>query len=66
MSSRAYSVPDMHCSHCKDALEREIATVEGVQSVAVALEAKVVTVRGEGFSDEALRAAIQEAGYSAA
>jgi copper chaperone len=54
----------MHCSHCKDALEREIATVEGVQSVDADLEAKLVTVRGEGFSDEALRAAIEEAGYS--
>jgi copper chaperone len=64
MSVRSYSVPDMHCSHCKDALERQIATVEGVQSVDADLEAKLVTVRGEGFSDEALRAAIEEAGYS--
>jgi copper chaperone len=61
-----YSVPEMHCAHCKDAVEREISTVEGVESVQVDLESRVVTVSGQGLSDEALREAIEEAGYEAA
>jgi copper chaperone len=61
-----YSVPEMHCAHCKDAVEREISTVEGVESVHVDLESRVVTVSGQGLSDEALREAIEEAGYEAA
>ena len=39
--------------------------VEGVEDVAVDLEAKVVTVSGRELDDAALRAAIEEAGYDA-
>ena len=39
---------------------------EGVDTVDVDLEAKVVTVRGERLDDERLRAAIDEAGYDVA
>jgi copper chaperone len=64
MEVRTYSVPDVHCAHCKDALEREISTVTGVSSVQVDL-GSLVTVSGASLSDEALREAIEEAGYSA-
>jgi copper chaperone CopZ len=37
-----------------------------VEAVNVDLDAKVVTIRGESLSDEALRQAIEEAGYEAA
>jgi copper chaperone CopZ len=55
----------MHCGHCESAVEREVSQVDGVESVDVDLETKLVTVRGESLSDEALRAAIDEAGYKA-
>ena len=42
------------------------AGVEGVEAVDVDLESKVVTIHGERLSDEALREAIEEAGYEAA
>lgn len=61
-----YSVPAMHCAHCKEAVEREISTVEGVAAVEADLESKLVHVRGQGLSDTALRKAIAEAGYEAA
>lgn len=61
-----YTVPGMSCGHCKSAVEQEVGAVDGVDSVAVDLETKLVVVRGEGLSDEALRAAIDEAGYEAA
>jgi copper chaperone CopZ len=55
----------MHCGHCKEAVEREISAVEGVAAVEADLESKLVSVRGDGLSDEALRKAIEEAGYDA-
>jgi copper chaperone len=65
MQTLTYSVPGMHCGHCKEAVEREIASVEGVVGVEADLESKLVTVSGSGLSDGALREAIEEAGYEA-
>ena len=61
-----YTVPGMSCGHCKSAVEEELTGVAGVASVDVDLDTKRVVVRGDGLSDEALRAAIDEAGYAAA
>jgi copper chaperone len=56
----------MHCGHCEAAVTRELEAVDGVESVEVDLDAKLVTVRGPKLDDAALRAAIDEAGYEAA
>ena len=61
-----YSVPAIHCAHCAMSIREEVSEVEGVDDVAVDLDTKVVTVRGEALDDAALRAAIEEAGYEAA
>jgi len=61
-----YSVPGIHCEHCVMSIREEGSEVEGVDEVAVDLDAKLVTVTGQGLDDEALRAAIVEAGYEAA
>ena len=61
-----YTVPGMHCGHCEAAVKEEVSAVEGVESVDVDLETKLVAVHGEGLDDAALRAAIDEAGYEAA
>ena len=47
-------------------MKEEVSIVEGVESVDVDLDSKLVTVRGRELSDESLRAAIKEAGYEAA
>jgi copper chaperone CopZ len=65
MDTNTYSVPGMHCDHCKAAVSRELETVTGVERVEVDLETKLVTVRGEALDDAALVAAIDEAGYDA-
>lgn len=62
----SYSVPGVSCEHCRTAITTEVARVPGVDSVEVDLEAKRVTVVGEGVDDEAVRAAIDEAGYDVA
>ena len=58
-----YRVPGVSCEHCRSAIASEVSSVAGVDSVEVDLEAKVVTVRGAGVDDAAVRAAIDEAGY---
>jgi copper chaperone len=55
----------MHCGHCKAAVARELSAVEGVESVDVDLDTKLVVVRGQGLDDADLRAAIEQAGYDA-
>lgn len=64
--SKTYTVPGIHCGHCADSIKEEVSSVEGVEAVDVDLDAKIVTIRGEALSDEALREAIEEAGYEAA
>jgi copper chaperone CopZ len=66
MRQITYTVPDMRCSHCKQAVSSELGEVPGVDSVDVDLDTKLVTVRGQDLDDAALRAAIDEAGYEAA
>ena len=65
-SELTYTVPGMSCGHCKTAITEEVSRVEGVASVDIDLDTKVVVVRGDGFRDEAVRAAIDEAGYEVA
>jgi copper chaperone CopZ len=60
-----YTVPGMTCDHCSAAVASELRTVGGVQAVNVDLDTKLVTIVGAGLEDEALRAAIEEAGYEA-
>jgi copper chaperone len=63
---QVYSVPGVTCEHCRTAIVREVEQFAGVEAVDVDLDRKVVTVSGEGFGDEAVRAAIDEAGYDVA
>jgi copper ion binding protein len=58
-----YSVTGMTCQHCVNAITSEVGQVDGVSSVMVDLGAKTVTVDG-GADDAAVRAAIDEAGYT--
>jgi copper chaperone CopZ len=61
-----YSVPDVSCDHCRSAITNEVGPLPGVESVEVDLEAKTVTVTGEPLDEQAIVAAIDEAGYEVA
>jgi copper chaperone len=61
-----YSVPGVSCGHCRSAITAEVAMVAGVSSIDVDVDAKRVTVAGKQLDDEAIRAAIDEAGYDVA
>lgn len=60
-----YTVHGIHCAHCERAISEEVSKVAGVEAVEVNLNSKLVTVGGQALADEALRAAIVEAGYEA-
>jgi copper chaperone CopZ len=63
MTTLTYSVPAVSCAHCTAAIAGEVSQVAGVETVHVDLEAKTVVVLGADLSDEAIRAAIDEAGF---
>jgi copper chaperone CopZ len=65
MQTKTYSVPGMHCGHCKAAVLRELEAVSGVASVEVDLETRTVTVGGDRLEEAALVEAIDEAGDEA-
>lgn len=58
-----YTVSGMTCAHCAASVEEEVSEVDGVESVAVDLETGAVRVHGRGVADDAVRAAVREAGY---
>jgi copper chaperone CopZ len=63
MTTLTYSVPGVSCAHCQSAITAEVSQVSGVETVAVDLDRKLVTVTGEPLDEAAIVAAIDEAGY---
>ncbi|ANE05178.1 heavy-metal-associated domain-containing protein [Corynebacterium crudilactis] len=63
MAIKNYTVEGMTCGHCVSSVKEEIGEVTGVAAVDVTLETGAVQVTGEGFTDEAVEAAVAEAGY---
>ncbi len=60
---RAYAVNGMTCDHCAMSVTEEVEQVPGVTGIDVDLQTGRVVVRGDGFSDEAIQDAVDEAGY---
>ncbi|MGH2953330.1 MAG: heavy-metal-associated domain-containing protein [Solirubrobacterales bacterium] len=71
MATRAmtttFAVPEIHCEHCREAIEGALAPQQGVAGVEVDLGSKRVTVaHAEGTDIDRLTAAIEEQGYEVA
>ncbi|MBJ7452695.1 MAG: heavy-metal-associated domain-containing protein [Blastococcus sp.] len=67
MSTASYTVVGMTCGHCVNAVTEEVSAVPGVSTVDVDLESGGLTVSSDAPVDEAaVRAAVEEAGYSLA
>ena len=59
-----YKVTGMTCGHCEGAVAGELSGIEGVTSVqAVASSGEVTVTSAAELDDEAVRAAVDEAGY---
>ena len=63
MTETTYTVAGMTCGHCVQSVTEEVSSVPGVDEVAVTLESGALVVRGESVSPDAVRAAVDEAGY---
>ncbi|WP_027932913.1 heavy-metal-associated domain-containing protein [Amycolatopsis thermoflava] len=67
MTETVYTVTGMTCHHCVASVTEEVTKIEGVQDVKVDLPTGSVTVVSAAeLSDDAIRAAIDEAGYELA
>ncbi|MEU1005269.1 heavy-metal-associated domain-containing protein [Streptomyces tibetensis] len=63
MAEKTYRVSGMSCGHCAASITEEVVEVSGVTQVDVDVPTERVTVQGESVDDDAVRAAITEAGY---
>lgn len=64
MTEHRFQVPGMSCEHCENAVKSELLKVDGVYTVDVNLESKMVTVSHDAVVNTgAMREAIEEAGY---
>ena len=67
MTTAHYTVVGMTCGHCVSAVTEEVSEVPGVTGVDVDLTSGALTVTSEATVDDAaVRAAVEEAGYSLA
>ncbi|RPK64557.1 Copper chaperone CopZ [Streptomyces sp. ADI96-02] len=63
-TTAVYEVKGMTCGHCEGAVSSEIAEIAGVTSVEAVAATGQVTVTSEApLTEEAVRAAVDEAGY---
>ncbi|WLW50140.1 heavy-metal-associated domain-containing protein [Streptomyces sp. YU58] len=59
-----YKVSGMTCGHCEGAVSQEISVLDGVTEVkAVAKTGEVTVTSAAPLDEEAVRAAVDEAGY---
>jgi copper chaperone len=67
VSTTSYTVVGMTCGHCVNAVTEEVGAVPGVTAVDVDLASGDLTVTStEPVDDDAVRAAVEEAGYQIA
>lgn len=62
-TARTYTISGMTCEHCVVSVREEVSELAGVRDVDFDLPSGRMTVSGEGISDEAVRAAVGDAGY---
>ena len=67
MTTATYTVTGMTCGHCVNAVTEELTHLDGVRDVRVDLASGRVDVDSEQpLADDAVRAAVDEAGYQLA
>lgn len=65
-TEKTYAVQGMTCGHCEMSVREEVEEVAGVSSVRADRATGKLTVLGEEVDDDAVRAAVAEAGYQVA
>jgi copper chaperone len=65
-AEQTYNVDGMSCEHCVAAVTAQVGELAGVSAVEVDLAGGTVLVRGSNIDSDAVKAAVEEAGYSLA
>lgn len=64
MTSTTLSVPEIHCGHCKSAIEGAVGPLEGVRTVDVDVDGRLVRVEhDDAVTVRALVDVIEDQGY---
>jgi copper chaperone len=63
---QTYNVTGMSCEHCVAAVRAEVGELPGVSDVEVDLDSGAVLISGSNIDGEAVRVAVEAAGYSLA
>lgn len=67
MTTSTYTVVGMTCGHCVSSVRDEVGRIDGVTQVDVDLASGAVDVTSDApLTDDAVRAAVEEAGYQLA
>ncbi len=67
MAKQTFSIPNITCGHCVNAIKNELSEMEGVKSVAGSPEAKTVDVEWEApASVDKIKETLKEINYPAA
>lgn len=61
--TKAFTVEGMTCARCVLSVREEVSEVPGVSAVDVDLASGRMTVAGQQVDEDAVRAAVAEAGY---
>jgi len=65
-TTRTYTVTGMTCGHCVASVREEVSELPGVTDVEVELASGRLAVTADALADDAVRAAVAEAGYELA
>lgn len=66
MATSEFQVTGMTCGHCEMSVREEVGQVAGVQQIDVSAQTgQLVVTASEPVDDDAVVAAVQEAGYQA-
>jgi len=65
MSQQVFTVTGMTCAHCVASVTEEVSEITGVENVDIDLATGSVTITSsQPLEDDAVRAAVEEAGYA--
>ena len=62
---KKFLVKTMTCHHCENAIKDTLSKLEGVKSIDVNLDDKIVTVNGDNLNAEKIKESIEDIGFDA-
>ena len=66
MATTTFRIAGMSCSHCEHAVTDEVSKIQGVENIDVSATTGLLSIETiSAIDDEAVLAAVDEAGYTA-